>query len=262
MKKFVSVLLLLSLLFALPAYARQDLNVLDQTAKKYLPSDSVLKDNDKEDGMYQLEYYSKSAHAEYEVMIDKDTLEVLVLETKSKENGASTSVQFKQEDIQNLILSKYPTADIFSITLHKKLFSYTYQVSFVSNNTIFYYEMSPETGFVIEGEIYFLLNTRNAAAFKSVQDIKDLLALQSPAITLTALEVDYDDREIVYDLEGKDTEYRYEIEMDAKTGKIVDLERKKLKKDDVSDFFNGKDVEEATTEDWELFINTQNNQVI
>lgn len=118
-----------------------------------------------------------------------------------------------------------------------------YEIEFIANSKEYEYEIAMSTGKILKKEVE---NTSSATTKPSADTSKYIsldeakkIALKRANVdaskaTFKKAELDTDDSTAHYDIEFVSGKYKYEVEVNAKTGKVIDYEKERASKEDLA----------------------------
>lgn len=116
-----------------------------------------------------------------------------------------------------------------------------YEIEFIANSKEYEYEIAMSNGKILKKEVENISSSKPSAdtsKYISLDEAKTA-ALKRANINASnakfiKAELDKDDRTAHYDIEFVSGKYKYEVEVNAKTGKIMDYERERASKEDLA----------------------------
>ena len=198
-------------------------------------------DKDDHEKDYDIEFYNNTTKWEYEIdaftgkIIDKEAEKIKTHSAPSTPStpsepsstligvSAAKAIAIKDAGISEAAATfkkvKLDTDDGMQI----------YDVEFYSEKGEFEYEINAKTGKIVERDIEYFKNTSNNSSSVISSDKAKSIALSKAGLSSSQVyfekaELDEDDGMMVYEIEFKSGNTEYEFEIDAKTGKILDME--------------------------------------
>lgn len=205
----------------------------ENTARGQVPADAVLETSERDDGMYQFQFYSESEGMEYEVEISEKSGEVRKVETELRGGTGSKSVALSEDQIKALVEERYPGAEISSLQLGMDDGYYSYEVYFRADGKYGTLEFNAETGAVLESKVKFGNpivipseegSTSAETSFLKEADIRSKVEEAYPGSQITMLEMDREDGQYVYEVEFLHEGKKYELTYNALNGEILKQE--------------------------------------
>lgn len=205
----------------------------ENTARGQVPVDAVLETSERDDGMYQFQFYSESEGMEYEVEISEKSGEVRKVETELRGGTGSKSVALSEDQIRALVEERYPGAEISSLQLGMDDGYYSYEVYFRADGKYGTLEFNAETGAVLESKVKFGNpivipseegSTSAETSFLKEADIRSKVEEAYPGSQITMLEMDREDGQYVYEVEFLHEGKKYELTYNALNGEILKQE--------------------------------------
>lgn len=117
-----------------------------------------------------------------------------------------------------------------------------YEIEFVANSKEYEYEIAMNNGKILKKEVENTGSESKPSAdtskYISIDEAKKIALkkakVDSSKATFKKAKLDTDDRTAHYDIEFISGKYKYEVEVNAKTGKVMDYEREKADKNDLA----------------------------
>ncbi len=197
-------------------------------------------DHDDNRDVYEIEFYSGTVEYDYEIEVYGGNIlkkDIEFNDSKKADIGQDIGIEaakeaavkdagLKAEDV-SFTKTKKDTDDGISV----------YEIEFTANDTRYEYEINATNGRIIKEEIVSNKPANTVAG--NTQGIMNLEAAKDIALsdadvkaedaTFTKTKLDRDDGRDVYDIEFYTSSREYEYEIDAQSGKILDMDTERLK---------------------------------
>lgn len=202
----------------------------ERTAREYVPSDSVLEFSERDDGMYQFQFYSESEGMVYEVEVSQKTGAVREIERKLRGGMGSVSVTLTEEQVKALVEERHPGAEISAIQLGIDDGRYSYEVYFRSDDLYGTLEFNAETGALLESKVKFGTpvvipsesgSTSAETSFLKEEEIRAKVEAAYPGSRMAVLEMECEDGRYIYEAEFFFTGKKFEVVYDALNGELL-----------------------------------------
>ena len=116
-----------------------------------------------------------------------------------------------------------------------------YEIEFIANAKEYEYEIAMSNGKILKKEVENTSSSKpsaDASNYISLDEAKEIALKEAKVSSENAkfikAELDKDGRTAHYDIEFVSGKYKYEVEINAKTGKVTDYERERADKEDLS----------------------------
>lgn len=223
----VAIALMILLCAACLAHA-QDTNALELLARPYVPADAVYLSRQMDDGQYELNYRVQDTGERYEVTISGNGLYVVKVSSEIPDDRGSKNVTLTEAEAVARLMTYYPGATVEKTLLEKDDGRYEYQLFFSGSGFYGKASLHPETGVLLEREIYYEASAAAAEnGLISAERAKGIALAKAGGGQVVFFELDRDDGRQVYEIEIITDQYEYEFEIDAKTGNILEWDREK-----------------------------------
>lgn len=235
-KKIVlSILVMLCLVFAGTISSAEVTNAkkitsVDQAKKKAL-------EKVKNAVVSEVEQDNKDGKAVYEVTLTKNTKKYELTYRASngklisygwEENGwkaDSSGKRISKSECKKLAKNKVKKGSIIRITGKYDDGVYVYKVKMKKGNKKYTLEYHAGNGKLLEYEWELVTKTSGKSSYIGTSQAKKIALSQVPGATVKKVELDKDDGVAVYEVELISGQYEYEIKIDAKTGKILEIDK-------------------------------------
>lgn len=144
-----------------------------------------------------------------------------------------------QSKVKKLAKKKVKGAKITELKRKRDNGVIVYQIKLKKGNTKYKLEYHARTGKLLEYEWEMIFKpSKKAPTYIGHEKAKKIALKKVPGAAVLKVEFDIDDGVPVYEVELIRKSYEYEIEIHAKTGKILDFEKKYLDYDDYDDDYD------------------------
>ncbi len=218
-----------------------------ETAKGYIPSDSMLLRTELDHTTYDFKFYSESRKETYEIEVSRWTGKLVEFESELSGAWGSQAASITAEDAKKSVTSEIKDAEILSSVLDDDDWLKEYDVSFKTDALYGTYEVHPQTGVVLKREIKFIETPAAAtqpaeqnrvqvadssskstpvrgSSLISAKQAQEIALANAPGASVRKCELDYDDGIAVYEIELRNGPIEYEFEINASNGNILDLD--------------------------------------
>lgn len=185
----------------------------------------------------------------YRVVVENADMTVQVIvdtETKAvKAVYAYPKLTIEQPEIEGLLTEEEVKAIITSLPQYKKVTitaiklvqedgKYIYEVEGVDGKFKYDFEVDAKTGKILDVDKEKLEDEQPEVERLLTEE--EIIAIinkmpQYKKVTIIDMELDKEDGKYVYEVEGVDDKFEYDFEVDAKTGKILEVDKEKLDDD-------------------------------
>jgi len=230
MKK--SVVFILALITALTMAAMalaENLDSVEMLARQFVPDGATFVSREMDDGQYELNFRVRETKEKFEVHISKDGQMVTKVSSEIPDDRGSKNVTLTEAAAMEKVVDAYPGTTVETFLLIKDDGYYEYQVTFQGNGTWGKIALHPETGLILEREVYY-----TAGDFPSDSTLLDVKRAEEIALQkagsgkLAYIKLEQDDGRQVFEGEIIADTYEYEFEIDAQSGKILEWEKDRL----------------------------------
>lgn len=145
---------------------------------------------------------------------------------ENKIDRTSKKKVMSKSKIKKLAQKKVKGAAITSVEKKRDHGIYVYKVKMKKNSTKYTLEYHARTGKLLEYQWELVTKTsKNAVQYIGSKKAKQIALKKVPGATVVKVEFDRDDGVPLYEVELIKGEFEYEIEIHAKTGKILDIDK-------------------------------------
>lgn len=179
----------------------------------------------------------ENGKAVYEVTLVKNTKKYELIYRASngklisygwEENGAkadSSNNRISKSDCKKLAKNKVKKGSIIRVTGKYEDGIYVYTVKMKKGNKKYTLEYHAGNGKLLEYEWDLVTKTSSKSSYIGTTKAKNIALSKVPGATVKKVELDKDDGIAVYEVELVSGQYEYEIKIDAKTGKILEVDK-------------------------------------
>lgn len=223
MKKMTTMILAAAMLMvSVSAFALTDAQV-EQTARAYVPAQAELTKIKLDEGLYEADFVDRSSGIAYEVKIDPQSGEAVRYEMDSPNRMGALKTTLTEAQAKEAVQQAYPGAAVVRIDERIDDGWHEIEVFFYADGVYGMLELNAETGAVLDADVYFGSYTDGSILTQDAA-IAALTSLK-PGAEITKIELDEDDGRSIWEgdatLDGK----RYEFELDAVSGTLIEWER-------------------------------------
>lgn len=182
---------------------------------------------DEENGRFVYEVDAVAKGIEYDLIVDALSKEVVVVESSSDTKW--TDKMITEEQAVTIAKGKVD-AVVKDIELEKDHKRFYYDIEMEDDAFEYEVEVNAITGEVVKFEKEALTDDEYVQSEKLLTKEEALAIAKKKANgTVEKIELDSDDNRKVYEIEIKDDEFEYEIELDAATGEVLSFEKERFK---------------------------------
>lgn len=145
-------------------------------------------------------------------------------EKNGAKTGTGSNIMTKSE-CKQLAKNKVKKGTIIRVTAKYDDGIYVYKVKMKKGNKKYTLEYHAGNGKLLEYEWDLVSKTSNKNSYIGTNKAKKIALSQVPGATVKKVELDKDDGIAVYEVELISGQYEYEIKIDAKTGKILEIDK-------------------------------------
>lgn len=223
------------------AYGLDNAGVL-KTVSSYVPDDATVVSSYCNGYKYKVVCASATGVEKYEIGINCADNTMYDYEYERNDSNGSFKVVKTEEQVKNIVLSELPKAQIVGVKLDSDDYLKDYEVYFINNGYNGSYEINPETGVIQKRDFELIpaayINTpqtgtnnsytpqQNTASSNptliSTDKAKEIALSKVPGAAIIKLKLDLDDGRYKYEGEMRKGFLKYEFEIDAVTGSIID----------------------------------------
>ena len=238
----ISVTIFSTITFAFPFFGhnqqrQQQFEALENAKKiaaQYVPAESKCVKTEIDDYKYELKFYNKDNTESYEIELNISDNTLVKFESELVFQSGSTNVVKTEEDIKSIVLTELPQANIISVYINIYDYLKEYKVNFTNGLYKGEYEINPETGVILERKFEYnpvaaippvegVPVTPNTSTTQiTIEQAKEIALKQLPDALITEIKADYDDGRLIYEGKMFKGGLKYEFEIDALSGQIID----------------------------------------
>lgn len=223
-KKMILTATLIASISLVPVFAATSLEQAQQLSIKYVPKESILIKTEEKANEYKIKYYNENEEEKYEIIINKNSGEVEEYKTQLNYIG-SNYIKLKKEDIEKIVLTEIPHAQIMSVKLDTDDEFKEYEVHFKTETCNGYMEISPDTGDIIERSFKWnQAQIQDNQNYISLEKVKQIVNEIVPDCIITDIDLEYKNNIYIYDIEAYKNNYEYDLKLNASTGEQISLE--------------------------------------
>lgn len=223
-KKIILTATLMASISLVPVFAATSLEQAQQLAIKYVPEESILIKTEEKVDEYKIKYYNENKKEKYDIIINKNSGEVEEYKTQLNYTG-SNYVKLEKEDIEKIVLTEIPHAQIISVKLDTDDNFKEYEVHFKTDTCNGYMEISPDTGYIIERSFkWHQAQIQDNQNYISLEKVRQIVNEIVPDCIITDIDLEYKNNIYIYDIEAYKNNYEYDLKLNASTGEQISLE--------------------------------------
>lgn len=189
-------------------------------ARKHVPQSAVLKKSTKKGSFWAFEFRYKNTK-EYDVLISpKASLVELEVEREDMEGGVSYKIS---SDTAKAKVKASLKATIVSCTKYRDD-GCMYAVAFTGSNYVGCAYVNATNNSIVK---YNKVYKRSGTGLISPAKARSIFNKKASGAKITSFDLDYNSKKkrFSYEIEGVKGKYEYELELNAKTGKVIDFDR-------------------------------------
>lgn len=223
MKKMMTILLAAAMLMvSASALALTDSEV-EQTARAYVPAQAELTRVKMDDGLYEADFVDRSSGITYDVKVDPLTGEAVRFEMDSPDRMGALATTLTEEQIKEAVQKEYPGATVVRYDERIDDGWHEIEVFFYAEGVYGTLELNAESGTILDADVYFGDYTDGSVLTQDAA-IAALASLK-PGVEVVKIELDEDDGRSIWEGDAKLDGKRYEFELDAASGTLIEWER-------------------------------------
>jgi len=243
----VPVLLFLATAIAFASGALDATNA----AKALAPEGFEYAYTERDGKTYEVHFLNRETFEDYEITVNAETGAPVKIESSLEGAHGSLNIVLTEEEARQILLNEYPEASIEGIVTETDDGLYEITVYFLTNALYGKFDISPETGAVLERDIRFgapgekwtsRFASNEAAplsdpapgssaaqpeanSFLSVSQARSVITDQYAGAKITEIEFDRENGKYVYEGEAVYNGREYDFKINAVTGKLIQWER-------------------------------------
>ena len=230
MKKAVVFILALVTALVIAAIASaENLDSMELLARQFVPDSAVFVSREMDDGQYELNFRVQETKEKFEVHVSKDGQSVTKVSSEIPDDRGSRNVTLTEAEATEKASATYPGVTVETVQLIKDDGYFEYQVTFQGDGIRGMIALHPETGLILEREVYYAAAASSAESGLIDAKRAEEIALQKAGGgRLVYIKLERDDGRQVYEGEIITDAYEYEFEIDAQSGKILEWDKDRL----------------------------------
>lgn len=209
-------------------------------ARGAVPTAAERMKEERDDDNYEFEFYDELYDEYYQVSVDKKDRSQIKVTSRVETVQVTQQIERTREEVEALVRTVYPGAEITSVSLSEYEQGYVYKVVFAGDTVRGQVSVHPQSGQIISRSLRYgssILVMTNAIdedddAIKPLSDRyisleqARLIALEAvPNASIHEMEYGEDDDRLTIEVEMTREGWEFEVTIDAQTGDVMEIER-------------------------------------
>lgn len=190
-----------------------------QLAQEKVPAGSVYQKTEREHGFTEYTFEVPGGNETYEVTINDSTGAVFSVESEVRGGRGGNGDTMMLEQAGNVVRGEWPDAQILYGSSKRDDGAYEYTVLFESGDMLGKYDLNTDTGAILERDMYY-----GTQALMRPDAIVRAIQAAHPGAEVTHLSLGDDDGIVEYSGKATLNGARYEFEVRASDGQIIEWE--------------------------------------
>jgi uncharacterized membrane protein YkoI len=220
-KLFIATLMLTLTLSIMPTHALSKSNAL-KIARKALPSQGYLIKSEHKKGIWDFTFKNKNRKIEWEVEVSESAKMALKLEMERKQYEGGRRYKISSAKAKSNVLKKFKNITVTKVRKTRDD-GLIYRVSFKHKKYTATADVNAQTG-KVQGYTKRFIVAKSTSSVISRAKAISIAKKRVPNSTVRKVELDVEKGTLVYEIELVKGRTEYDITINAKTGKIIEVD--------------------------------------
>lgn len=220
-KIFIATLMLTLTLSIMPTHALSKSNAL-KIARKALPSQGYLIKSEHKKGLWEFTFKNKNRKIEWEVEVSESAKMALKLEMERKQYEGGRRYKISSAKAKSNVLKKFKNITVTKVRKTRDD-GLIYRVSFKHKKYTATADVNAQTG-KVQGYTKNFFATKTTSAIISKDKAVSIAKKRIPNANLRKVKLEVEKGTLVYEVELIKGRIEYEVTINAKTGKIIEVD--------------------------------------
>ena len=220
-KLFIATLMLTLTLSIMPTHALSKSNAL-KIARKTLPSQGYLIKSEHKKGLWEFTFKNKNRKIEWEVEVSESAKMALKLEMERKQYEGGRRYKISSAKAKSNVLKKFKNITVTKVRKTRDD-GLIYRVSFKHKKYTATADVNAQTG-KVQGYTKNFFATKTTSAIISKDKAVSIAKKRIPNANLRKVKLEVEKGTLVYEVELIKGRIEYEVTINAKTGKIIEVD--------------------------------------
>ena len=220
-KLFIATLMLTLTLSIMPTHALSKSNAL-KIARKALPSQGYLIKSEHKKGLWEFTFKNKNRKIEWEVEVSESAKMALKLEMERKQYEGGRRYKISSAKAKSNVLKKFKNITVTKVRKTRDD-GLIYRVSFKHKKYTATADVNAQTG-KVQGYTKNFFATKTTSAIISKDKAVSIAKKRIPNANLRKVKLEVEKGTLVYEVELIKGRIEYEVTINAKTGKIIEVD--------------------------------------
>ncbi|WP_352403141.1 PepSY domain-containing protein [Kandleria vitulina] len=220
-KIFIATLMLTLTLSIMPTHALSKSNAL-KIARKALPSQGYLIKSEHKKGIWDFTFKNKNRKIEWEVEVSESAKMALKLEMERKQYEGGRRYKISSAKAKSNVLKKFKNITVTKVRKTRDD-GLIYRVSFKHKKYTATADVNAQTG-KVQGYTKNFFATKTTSAIISKDKAVSIAKKRIPNANLRKVKLEVEKGTLVYEVELIKGRIEYEVTINAKTGKIIEVD--------------------------------------
>lgn len=220
-KLFIATLMLTLTLSIMPTHALSKSNAL-KIARKTLPSQGYLIKSEHKKGLWEFTFKNKNRKIEWEVEVSESAKMALKLEMERKQYEGGRRYKISSAKAKSNVLKKFKNITVTKVRKTRDD-GLIYRVSFKHKKYTATADVNAQSG-KVQGYTKNFFATKTTSAIISKDKAVSIAKKRIPNANLRKVKLEVEKGTLVYEVELIKGRIEYEVTINAKTGKIIEVD--------------------------------------
>ena len=220
-KLFIATLMLTLTLSIMPTHALSKSNAL-KIARKALPSQGYLIKSEHKKGLWEFTFKNKNRKIEWEVEVSESAKMALKLEMERKQYEGGRRYKISSAKAKSNVLKKFKNITVTKVRKTRDD-GLIYRVSFKHKKYTATADVNAQSG-KVQGYTKNFFATKTTSAIISKDKAVSIAKKRIPNANLRKVKLEVEKGTLVYEVELIKGRIEYEVTINAKTGKIIEVD--------------------------------------
>ena len=220
-KTIIATLMLTLTLSIMPTHALSKSNAL-KIARKALPSQGYLIKSEHKKGLWEFTFKNKNRKIEWEVKVSESAKMAIKLEMERKQYEGGKVYKISSNAAKNAVLKKFKNITVTKVRKTRDD-GLIYRVSFKHKKYTATADVNAQTG-KVQGYTKRFIVTKSTSSVISRDKAVSIAKKRIPNANLRKVKLEVEKGTLVYEVELIKGRIEYEVTINAKTGKIIEVD--------------------------------------